>query len=127
MLRGGLRPYRKVDPYGRTSFEVIHSLESQCEVAILHFMKSATLSDSLVPSGLLPEIQAAAEEEHRSPGELVGEAVERYLLERRWFRKDEVHTKIAQGLELLRQGKALDGETVMAELLAELDVPEPSR
>jgi predicted transcriptional regulator len=93
----------------------------------LHFMKSATLSGTLVPSGLLPEIQAAAEEEHRAPGELVGEAVERYLLERRWFRKDEVHTKIAQGLESLRQGKALDGETVMAELLAELDVPEPAR
>ena len=90
-------------------------------------MKSATQSDTLVPSGLLPEIQAAAEEEHRAPGELVGEAVERYLLERRWFRKDEVHTKIAQGLESLRQGKALDGETVMAELLAELDVPEPAR
>jgi predicted transcriptional regulator len=90
-------------------------------------MKSATLSGTLVPSGLLPEIQAAAEEEHRAPGELVGEAVERYLLERRWFRKDEVHTKIAQGLESLRQGKALDGETVMAELLAELDVPEPAR
>jgi predicted transcriptional regulator len=90
-------------------------------------MKSATPSDTLVPSGLLPEIQAAAEEEHRAPGELVGEAVERYLSERRWFRKDEVHTKIAQGLESLRQGKALDGETVIAELLAELDAPEPAR
>jgi predicted transcriptional regulator len=90
-------------------------------------MKSDTTSDTLVPSGLLPELQAAAEEEHRAPSELVGEAVERYLWERRWFRKDEVHSKIAQGLESLRQGKGLDGETVMAELLAELDAPEPAR
>jgi hypothetical protein len=90
-------------------------------------MKSESLRDTLVPSGLLPEIQAAAEEEHRAPSELVGEAVERYLLERRWFRKDEVHTKIARGLESLRQGKGLDGETVMAELLAELDAAEPAR
>jgi hypothetical protein len=85
------------------------------------------MRDTLVPSNLLPEIQAAADEEHRAPSELVGEAVERYLSERRWFRKDEVHTKIAQGLESLRQGKGLDGETVMAELIAELDAPEHSR
>jgi metal-responsive CopG/Arc/MetJ family transcriptional regulator len=86
-------------------------------------MKSETPIDTLVPSNLLAEIEAAAEEDHRSPGELVGEAIERYLSERRWFRKDEVHAKIAQGLESLRQGKGLDGETVMAELIAELDEP----
>ena len=89
-------------------------------------MKSATSPDTLVPPGLLPEIQAAAEEEHRTPGELVGEAVERYLSERRWFRKDEVHIKIAQGLESLRQGKGLDGEAVMAEMLAGLDASDPA-
>jgi hypothetical protein len=90
-------------------------------------MKSEMPSDTLIPAGLLPEIRAAAAEEHRSPGDLVGEAIERYLSERRWFRKDEVHTKIAQGLESLRQGKDLDGETVMAELIAELDVSEQAR
>jgi hypothetical protein len=90
-------------------------------------MKSDIARDTLVPSGLLSEIKAAADEEHRAPGELVGEAIERYLSERRWFRKDEVHAKIAQGLESLRQGKGLDGEAVMAELLAELDGPEPAR
>jgi hypothetical protein len=37
-----------------------------------------------------------------------------------------VHTKIAQGLESLRQGKGLDGESVMAELIAELDGPDPA-
>jgi predicted transcriptional regulator len=90
-------------------------------------MKPNATSDTLVPPGLLPEIHAAAEEEHRAPAELVGEAVERYLRERRLFRKDEVHAKIAQGLESLWQGKGLDGEAVMAELLAELDAPESAR
>ena len=90
-------------------------------------MKSATSSDTLVPAGLIPEIQAAAAEERRDPRALVGEAVERYLSERRLFRKDDVHAKIAQGLESLRQGKGLDGETVMAELLAALDTPERAR
>jgi len=72
-------------------------------------MNSKIARDSLVPSGLLLEIEAAAKEEHLSPTELVGEAIERYLSERRWFRKDEIYTKIAQGLESLRQGKGLDG------------------
>ena len=84
-------------------------------------MKTEAPPDTLIPPGLLLEIQAAAEEERREPRELVREAVERYLSERRWFRKDDVHTKIAQGLESLRQGKGLDGEAVLAELLAELD------
>jgi predicted transcriptional regulator len=86
-------------------------------------MKSESALDTLVPPALLPEIRAAADEEHRAPGEIVGEALERYLRERRWFRRDDVHTKIAQGLESLRQGKGLDGEAVMAELIAELDAP----
>jgi predicted transcriptional regulator len=81
----------------------------------------------LIPPDLLAEIEAAAAEEHRAPRELVGEAVECYLSERRWFRRDEVHAKIAQGLESLRQGKGLDGETVMAALLAELDALEYTR
>jgi predicted transcriptional regulator len=76
---------------------------------------------------LLPEIPAAAGEEHRTPAELVGEAIERYLREQRWFRTDEVQSKIAQGLESLRRGKGLDGETVMAELIAKLDAQESAR
>jgi predicted transcriptional regulator len=90
-------------------------------------MKSQITPDTLFSSSLLAEIQEAAEEEHRAPSELVGEAVERYLSERRWFPKDEVHAKIAQGLASLRQGQGLDGEAVMAELLAELDAPQPAR
>jgi hypothetical protein len=100
------------------------SLDSGSRFTNLNPMKSKTNRDTLVPSSLLPEIQAAADEEHRAPGDIVGEAIERYLSERRWFRKNEVRTKIAQGLESLRQGKGLDGETVMAELIAELDATD---
>ena len=39
-------------------------------------MKSQTVPDTLIPPSLLPEIEAAAQEEHRAPSELVGEAVE---------------------------------------------------
>ena len=90
-------------------------------------METERPTDTLIPPGLLSEIEAAAAEEHRAPRELVGEAVERYLSERRWLRKDEAHAKIAQGLESLQQGKGLDGETVMTELLTELDGPEHAR
>lgn len=90
-------------------------------------MKSKASSDSLIPAELLPAIEAAADEEHRAPRDLVVEAVERYLTERRWFRKDEAHQKVARGLESLRQGKGLDGEAVMAELMAELDAQEKTR
>ena len=54
-------------------------------------------------------------------------SVKRSSSQRRWFRKDEAHAKIAQGLESLQQGKGLDGETVMTELLTELDGPEHAR
>jgi predicted transcriptional regulator len=81
----------------------------------------------LIPAELIPAIQAAAEEEHRSAQELVGDAIERYLAERRFYSRDEVHAKIAAGLKSLRDGKAIDGEAAMAELLAELDGPAARR
>jgi predicted transcriptional regulator len=84
-------------------------------------------TDTLVPARLLPELRAAAEAEHRPPSELVGEAVERYLSERSWFRPNDMHAKIAAGLLSLQQGKGLDGEAVMAELITDLDEPEPER
>lgn len=34
--------------------------------------------------------------------------------------KDAARTKIAQGLESLRQGKGLDGEAIMAKLLEQI-------
>ena len=86
-------------------------------------MTPKTSGDTLIPADLLPEIRAAAAEDHRAPSEPVGEAIQRYLSERRWFRKDDVHAKIAQGLESLRQGKGLDGEAVMAELMTALALP----
>jgi hypothetical protein len=43
----------------------------------------ASDTDTLIPPKLLPEIRAAAEEERRAPGELVGEALETYLKDRR--------------------------------------------
>ncbi len=46
-------------------------------------MRSESPTDSLVPPDLLDEVQAAADEEHREPGELVREAVTRYLEQRR--------------------------------------------
>jgi hypothetical protein len=36
------------------------------------------------PLRLLAEVQAAADEEHRAPPELVREAIERYMDEREW-------------------------------------------
>jgi hypothetical protein len=90
-------------------------------------MKPEMTGDTLVPSELLPEIRAAAAEEHRTPSDLVREAINRYLSERRWFRRDEVHAKILEGFESLRQGEPLEGETVMAEMLAALDASEHER
>ncbi len=49
-------------------------------------MKSGDTTETLVPPTLLAEIHAAAEEEHRSSAELVREAIERYLQDRRWQR-----------------------------------------
>jgi hypothetical protein len=46
-------------------------------------MKSEIARETLVAPRLLPEIQAAAEEDHRAPNELVGEALEIYLKNRR--------------------------------------------
>lgn len=84
-------------------------------------MDPETARDALIPPDLLPEIRAAAAEERRPPGDLVGEVIKQYLSERRGFRKDDVHSKIAKGVESLRQGKGLDGEAVMVEMLAALD------
>ena len=50
-------------------------------------MKTGDNSESVkMPSSLLIEIQAVADEEHRTTDDLVCEAVERYLKDRRWQR-----------------------------------------
>lgn len=50
-------------------------------------MKTGDNSDSVkMPSSLLAEIQTAADEEHRTINDLVCEAADRYLKDRRWQR-----------------------------------------
>jgi predicted transcriptional regulator len=85
-------------------------------------------SDSYdLPASLQAELQAAAAQEHRPAGELLCDAVEQFLAERRRFSRHDAHSKIARGLESLSQGKGLDGESVMADLLAELDALQPAQ
>jgi hypothetical protein len=48
-------------------------------------MKPESSPDTLaIPPALLADIEAAAEQEHRAPGELVREALERYMEDRAW-------------------------------------------
>ncbi len=50
-------------------------------------MKATSDTESVsMPSSLLAEVQAVANEEHRSRDELVREAIVRYLENRRWQR-----------------------------------------
>ncbi|HEX3882070.1 MAG TPA: hypothetical protein VHW66_05385 [Stellaceae bacterium] len=63
-------------------------------------MASDADTDTLIPSELLPELQAAAEEERRTPSEVVGEALETYLKNRRWRRLLEMGQARARALGL---------------------------
>jgi len=48
-------------------------------------MKSETVAAAdLVPPDLIPEIRAAAEAEHRAPGEIIRDAFNRYKDEQEW-------------------------------------------
>lgn len=48
-------------------------------------MEESSASDALnIPPALLAQVRAVAEEEHRPAAEVLGEALERYLRERRW-------------------------------------------
>jgi hypothetical protein len=83
-------------------------------------MKPGSDSTSLVPPSLLPEIRAAAEEEHREPGDVVREALERYMEDREWNKifaygearakalgltEEDVHRLIAEYRQEKRQGR----------------------
>jgi hypothetical protein len=72
-LLAGLFSYR---------IENIGSLNSSALNATFDGMRSERPTDSLVPPGLLAELQAAAYEEHREPRGLVREALIRYLEQR---------------------------------------------
>jgi hypothetical protein len=47
-------------------------------------MKLGSDTDLTLPPTLVAEIQAAADEEHREPGDVVREALERYMEDREW-------------------------------------------
>jgi hypothetical protein len=64
-------------------------------------MKSETVIDTLVPPRLVPEITAAADEDQREAGDLVGEALEIYLKNRRWRRLVERGQARARELGLI--------------------------
>jgi hypothetical protein len=110
-------------------------------------MKTETAPDTLaVPPDLLAEIQAEADKEHRSAGDVLRDLVERGLGERRWKAHAEaerqrarelglpdaddqpmtdeyrqvIREKIAQGMRSLREGRVTDGEAFMARMDAEL-------
>jgi len=63
-------------------------------------MASDAATDTLIPPELLPELQAAAEEEQRAPSEVVGEALETYFKNRRWRRLLEMGQARARALGL---------------------------
>jgi predicted transcriptional regulator len=64
-------------------------------------MENNPVTDPLaIPPALLAQVQAAADEEHRPPGEVLREAVERYLRERRWQKIFAYGEERAQALGL---------------------------
>ena len=113
-------------------------------------MKPAGENGSLtIPAPLLAELQAAAEEEHRPAGDVLRDILEHGLEQRRWrvhadkerqragelclpeddqpmtdAHRQTIREKIAEGVQSLRKGKAVDGEAFMARLDAELAEPE---
>jgi hypothetical protein len=78
--------------------------------------------DSILPPGLLAEVQAAADEEHREPTELVREAVTRYLEQRRAHRGVAFEAKrspaqAAARIRELRKGNLLPPGLTIEELI----------
>jgi hypothetical protein len=86
--------------------------------ATFDIMRSVDPSDTLVPPDLLVEVEAAAEEEHREPRELVREAVTWYLEQRRARRgaaAEPIHTPAeaaASILELRKDNRLPPGVTI---------------
>jgi putative addiction module CopG family antidote len=73
---------------------------------------------------LTPEMEAMVDVkvkagEYSSPNAVVEEALA--LLDRRDQAREDIRQKIEAGLESLRQGKGIEGEAAMAQMLAELD------
>ena len=77
-------------------------------------------TDTLVPADLIPELEAVAAEDHRETSVVVGEAVTKYLKDRRWrqllarmegrarelgLTEEDVPRLIAESRREARQGK----------------------
>jgi hypothetical protein len=71
----------------------------------------------MIPPALLAEVQAAANEEHRAAGDVLREAIERYLRERRWQKIFAYGEERARTLGL--------SETDMPRLIAEYRQQHP--
>jgi predicted transcriptional regulator len=85
-------------------------------------MRSESPADTLVPPDLLDEVQAAADEEHRDPAELVREAVTHYLEQRRMRRgaiAEPNHTPAAAAARILelRKGNFLPPGVTIEDLI----------
>jgi hypothetical protein len=86
-------------------------------------MRSERPTDTLVPPGLLAELQAVADEEHRTPGELVREALESYLERRKQrravpeARKPHTPAEAAARILELRKGNLLPPGVTIKDLI----------
>ena len=98
-----------------------------------------------IPPALAAEIQAAANDEQRPAVEVVRDALEGYLENRRWQQREQdlqaardlglpdddvpltpeyrqtIREKIAQGVRSLRAGQGMDGEAFFANMDAEFE------
>jgi Arc/MetJ-type ribon-helix-helix transcriptional regulator len=111
-------------------------------------MKPRSHTDLAIPAALVAEIQTAADDEHRPATEVVRDALEGYLENRRWRLRElasqrtrelglpddelpltaehraTMREKIAQGVRSLRDGKGADGDAFFAKIEAQFEVLE---
>ena len=82
-------------------------------------MKAPGSDDPLtMAAALLAEVQAAADEQHRPVNELVNEAIESYLENRRWLlaNRQAIDVKIRRGLDELGRGEGIPEDQLDAYL-----------
>src|SRR5207244_11907930 len=97
-------------------------LDPSPPAATFDSMKPKSLTDSLVPPDLLVEVEAAADQEHREPRELVREAVTRYLEQwraRRGTAPEASHTPAEAAARILelRKGNVLPPGVTIKDLI----------
>ena len=72
-------------------------------------MSPGSSAQVLIPRGLATELQAAADEEHRSAAEVVRDALEGYLEARRWRLNADTEQARARELGLPDDDQPLTG------------------